>query len=248
MPLPPTFSAKLVSARLLSPSVRELVLEREDGAPFVFEAGQWVNLVLPGLADGALRRAYSIASAPTGTSRFELAVTRVRGGPGSTFLHELAVGASLEVVGPQGFFTRPLDSAGPALFVATGTGVTPLRSMIKHALAAGHPAPMTLLFGVRREEDLLYREEFAELAREHPRLRVELTLSQPKSEEATRRGYVQTHVEELFRDLEARGSETGTGAPHVYVCGLLRMVGSVRELLRKEMQLPRQQVHTERYD
>jgi len=248
MPLPPTFSARLVSARLLSPSVRELVLEREDGAPFAFEAGQWVNLVLPGLGEGGIRRAYSIASPPTTSPRFELAVTRVRGGPGSTFLHELPVGASLEVVGPQGFFTRPLDVAGPALFVATGTGVTPLRSMILHALARNHAAPMTLLFGVRHDEDVLYREDLTELARRDPRLRFELSLSQPRPGSATRRGYVQTHVEELYRDLEARGKELGMGPPHIYACGLLRMVGSVRDLLRKEMQLPRQQVHTERYD
>jgi hypothetical protein len=51
-------------------------------------------------------------------------------------------------------------------------------------------------------------------------------------------------VRELWSDLIARGD----GAPHAYVCGLDRMVGSVRDLLRKELGLPRQQVHSERYD
>jgi ferredoxin-NADP reductase len=219
-----------------------------DRAPFRFEAGQWVNLVLPKSEGGELRRAYSIASPPTGDPRFELAVTRVRGGPGSTFLHALAPGARLSVQGPQGFFTRPLAAAAPSLFVATGTGLTPLRSMMKDALAAGHAAPITLLFGVRHEEDVLYREELDRVAVESPLLRVEVTLSQPKDGWRGRRGYVQTHVEELYRDLAARGEAAGFGRPHVYVCGLLRMVGSVRDLLRKGMELPRQEVHTERYD
>jgi ferredoxin-NADP reductase len=242
MPPPPTFAASLIRARALSPNVRELVLERADQAPFAFEAGQWVNLVLP-RADGELRRAYSIASRPDGTPRFELAVTHVRGGPGSSFLHALEPGAKLDVVGPQGFFTRAHGEApSPSLFVATGTGVTPLRSMILSALAANEHAPLWLLFGVRREEDILYREELARIAAQHPNVRVEITLSQPSESWTGRRGYVQTHVEELWRELATRG------APHAYACGLLRMVGSVRELLRKQMDVPRQQVHTERYD
>jgi ferredoxin-NADP reductase len=223
--------------------VKELVLEREDGAPFEFAAGQWVNLHLP-VEPEAIKRSYSIASRPDGSPRFELAITRVEGGPGSSFLHALEPGQSLRVIGPQGFFTRPLASAPPSLFVGTGTGVTPLRSMLLDAVAAANATPIWLVFGVRHEEDLLYRDELDALARAHPHLRVEYTLSRAHEDWRGRRGYVQTHVRELFAGLDA----LGLGAPHVYACGLERMVGSVRELLRKQMGLPRQQVHTERYD
>jgi ferredoxin-NADP reductase len=238
--LPPTFDARLVSTRPLTPAVRELTFERADGAPFAFEAGQWVNLKLP----GELTRSYSIASPPAGTPRFQLAVTHVQGGPGSTYLHALEPGATLQAIGPQGFFTRPLAPATPSLFVATGTGLTPMRSMIQAALAAGDASPIWLLFGVRHEEDILYRDELEHLAAAHDNVRLFVTLSQPPPPWAGRRGYVQTHVEELWRAMEALGK----GAPHAYVCGLLRMVGSVRDLLRKQMTIPRQQVHTERYD
>jgi len=243
MPVPPTFEARLASARVLSPSVRELCFERRDGAPMAFEAGQWVNLVLP-LPTGELRRAYSIASRPDGTPRFELAVTHVRGGVGSSYLHELAVGSALQAVGPQGFFTRPVAGASPALFVCTGTGVTPIRSMIHDAIANGGKAPLCLLFGVRSEEEILYEPEWRELARTHPHFRFEPTLSRPKDSWTGRRGYVQMHTRELHEELAGRGA----GAPHAYVCGLERMVGAVRELLRKEMGLPRTSVHSERYD
>jgi ferredoxin-NADP reductase len=241
-----TFEARLVAARTLSPSVRELTFERTDGAAVRFEAGQWVTLVLPH-PGGELRRSYSIASGPDGSPRFNLAITHVAHGMGSALLHGLEPGASLTAVGPQGFFTRPLGQAPPSLFVATGTGVTPFRSMLLGAQAAADATPIWLLFGVRHEQDLLYRAELEALAAACPHVRILPTLSQPGGGWSGRRGYVQAHVRELMGELEALPASAGR-APHAYICGLQRMVGSVRDLLRKEMGLPRERVHTERYD
>lgn len=261
MPLPPPFEVRVVGGRALSPGVREIVLERSDGSPMAFEPGQWVNLILPaapalepspaGPAPGAppnpalLKRSYSIASAPGASPRFDIAVTRVHGGPGSTYLHEVAAGTSLQCIGPQGFFTRPANSPLPSLFIATGTGVTPMHSMLQAAIAAGTATvPMWLLFGVRRETDLLYAAEMQSIARAHPSIRFIPTLSQPGSDWSGRRGYVQAHVKELWTEM----TTLAAGPPHAYICGLERMVGSVREMLRTDLGLPRQQVHSERYD
>src|ERR1700759_28222 len=112
MPLPPPFEARLAGARALPPTVRELVFERLDGAPFAFAAGQWVNALLP-IADGTAsetKRPYSIAAAAEGTARFAIAVTLVQGGPASTWLHAVPVGETVRFVGPQGFFTRAADT------------------------------------------------------------------------------------------------------------------------------------------
>ena len=124
MPPPPWFSSRLVGAETLAPSVRQLTFERDDG-PVTFSPGQWVNLEIPTEA-GPVVRAYSIASAPDGSPRYQLAVTRVAHGPASTALHALAPGAIVRTQAPQGFFTRAPDAGHPTLFVATGTGVTPL--------------------------------------------------------------------------------------------------------------------------
>lgn len=244
MPPPPTFDLRLARARMLSPNVRELAFEREDGSIVEFQAGQWVSLVLP-LPEGEGRRAYSIASPPDGTPRLSIAVTKVDGGPGSTYLHDLPEGAAIRAIGPQGFFTRPRGTRHPSLFVGTGTGVTPLRSMILDALANGDDSPLTLLFGVRHVEDRLYCDELEELTKKHPNFRVEYSLSKPPKDWTSRHGYVQTHVEELWRELEAKGAGT---PPHLYLCGLERMVGTVRDLVRKQMGIERKQVHSERYD
>jgi CDP-4-dehydro-6-deoxyglucose reductase len=245
MALPPRFEARLVRTRALTSHVRELTFERVDAAPMTFEPGQWVSTALPiDVAGGPeAKRSYSIASAPDGSPCFEIAVTRVEGGRGSNWLHRMQTGSLLSLMGPHGFFTRPLAAPSPSLLIATGTGVTPLRSMMRAAIAAGSRAPMWLLFGARREEDVLYDVEFRAAARDHAFVRFETTLSQPRGPWPGRRGYVQTHVRELWAEL-AQGGEK----PHAYVCGLQRMVGSVRDLLRKELALGREQVHTERYD
>jgi CDP-4-dehydro-6-deoxyglucose reductase len=260
MALPPTFDARLASARALTPTVRELVFERADGQAMTFEPGQWVSSHFAvadrskpraeGSAEAPLlKRSYSIASSPDGSPRFEIAVTHVQGGPASTLLHALEPGAVLRFTGPQGFFTRnAAQGSTPALFVSTGTGVTPMRSMLRAAASANAlEVPIVLVLGVRREEDLLYADEFRDLARRHAAFRFEPTLSRPHDSWSGRRGYVQSHVPALWDELTA-SARGGAPAPHVYVCGLERMVGSVRDLLRKEMQLPRQQVHSERYD
>jgi CDP-4-dehydro-6-deoxyglucose reductase, E3 len=243
MPTPETFEAEILSTEALGPSVRSFVIERKDGRPLSFHPGQWINLVLPA-PTGELRRAYSIASPPDGSARFEIAVTEVAGGPGSGFLCGLGPGTMLKGIGPQGFFTRDPHDAAPALFVATGTGVTPLRSMLLSALAAGSRSPLWLMLGVRREEDLLYRSQFEALAREHPNLRVIFTLSQGSDDWSGRRGYVQAHLQATWNELASLGS----GDPHLYVCGLERMVTAVRQLAKTEMSLPRERVHSERYD
>jgi CDP-4-dehydro-6-deoxyglucose reductase len=249
VPPPPKFDARMVAARTLAPHVRELTFERIDGAPMTFEPGQWVNALFPFAppaieGETGFKRSYSIASAPDGTPRFDLAVTRIEGGPGSTWLHDIATETALAFSGPQGFFTRGPASDAPSLMVATGTGLTPMRSMIRAAIAAGTTAPLWVLLGVRHEEDALYSDELLALARANPFLRFETTLSQPRATWGGRRGYVQAHVQELWGALAA----TAESPPHAYVCGLERMVSSVRDLLRKDMGIARQQVHSERYD
>lgn len=245
---PTSFDVRLAGARMIAPAVRHLTFERVDGAPFDFAPGQWINLVLP-IAAGEIKRSYSIAS-PPGPPSFELAVTRVEGGPGSGYLHDLPVGATLRAIGPHGLFTRPGDDPAPALFVATGTGVAPFRSMLGAAMRASAEVPprgtrhLWLLFGARFEEDILYRDEFEALAAAHPEVRYAVTLSRPGEGWAGRRGYVQLHVAELLAALADASGEP----PHVHICGLDRMVSTVKDLCRKDLGVDRKRVHVERYD
>lgn len=246
-PPPERFEVRVAESRVLSPSVREIVFERADDKPLAFAPGQWVNLFVRGAAAGDedLKRAYSIASEPLGSPRFAVAVTRVEGGPVSPVLHALDVGATIVAVGPSGLFVRDGADPSPALFVGTGTGITPFRSMLRAALRAGSRAPMHLLMGVRHFEDAIYHDELRDIEARHPSFRFTLTLSQPHAGWTGRTGYVQAHLAEAHAALTAA---SGGAAPHVYACGLVRMVKAVREIARNELLVPRGHVHQERYD
>ena len=243
MPGSSSFDARLRETTLLTPRVRELVFERVDAMPMAFEPGQFVTTRLSSSA-ATLKRSYSLASAPDGTPRFALAVTHVEGGPGSTWLHRIEPDTVVPFTGPFGAFTRRALDEHPSLFIATGTGVAPIRSMVRAALPSTCRQPLWVLLGVRNEADILYRSEFEEASASNPRVRFDVTLSRPASDWTGRRGYVQAHARSLFDELVSSAS----AEPHVYVCGLWKMVESVRDLFRIELGVPRGRVHSERYD
>jgi ferredoxin-NADP reductase len=226
---------------MLSPSVKGFKLACVDREPLLYAPGQWVNLHVD-IGDGIIdQRAYSIASAPdlAHPDEFEVAVTRVAEGNVSLALHSVAAGATLSMDGPYGFFTRAGAESEPALFVATGTGVCPLRAMIEAELRSPDGPSLTLLLGCRSESDILYREEFEALAERHPRFAFHTTLSRPSASWRGRAGYVQTQLAGLI-DPEQR--------PHVYICGLSNMVDEVRSTLKQELGYHRKLLHSERYD
>ncbi|MDH5674704.1 MAG: FAD-dependent oxidoreductase [Myxococcales bacterium] len=230
----------LERARVLSPSVRELGFRLLDGAPLVYQPGQWLNLHVP-VAGQLLRRSYSIASAPDEAQPdgFELAVTRVDKGPVSTALHGLEVGAELEVDAPEGFFTRGDYGDEPALMIATGSGLAPVRAMLQAELKRAEGPRLTLLFGCRSEQDILWRDELERFEAEHARFELCITLSRGSAEWPGARGHVQRHLPALS------AAQAGERA---YICGLRAMVDEVRRVLKQQLGYDRRRIHSERYD
>ncbi len=222
----------------LSPTVKAFSFVVPGVERFEFAAGQWVSLILPIDAPDR-KRAYSVASPPRSDNRFELAVTLIPGGPGSTHMFTLKPGDALELVGPYGFFTARETASRPQVFVATGTGVTPCRSIIHTLAAARFPSPTTLILGARTEADILYRAEWEALAKANAAFSFVPTLSKPSDAWRGKSGYVQARVREQFAT---------TRDAVVYICGLKKMVNDVKAILRDELGFPKEQVVTEKYD
>jgi CDP-4-dehydro-6-deoxyglucose reductase, E3 len=234
--------AELLQAWKLSGSVRGLRFRLVDGGSVGHVAGQHLDIVVPTAGGLAQRRAYSIASAPDRAHPdvFEIAVTRVEGGPASEALHALQPGAFVEVEGPRGTFVRPdEDRAHPALFVAAGTGLAPIRAMLAEDVLRANGPPLVLLFGCRTPGDVLWADDLRRWQRECPRFRVHVTLSRAKGEWTGLAGYVQRHAVALARSL--------SGA-RAYVCGLSAMVDEVVALLENEAGVPRASLRYEIYD
>ena len=161
------FEGEAVHVAQLTPTIKAIRLRLDR--PLHFQAGQYVQLTIPGVAQS---RAFSIANAPAdvaATGEIELNVRQVPGGLGTAWLHEqLAVGDRLHLSGPYGrFFVR--KSAGrPMIFMAGGSGLSSPRSMILDLLGRGVATPITLVYGQRNAAELYYDDEFRALAARHP--------------------------------------------------------------------------------
>src|SRR5260370_13087486 len=145
-----------------------------------------------------ITRAYSIASRPDG-NRFELCLNLVHEGSFSPHLFAMQPGDSVEMTPPLGFFTIR-NPAKDALFIATGTGIAPFRSMVPDYLAHPEAKHLTLLFGVLYENSIYYGDEFEQLARRHFNFHFWPTLSRPEASWSGRSGHVQNHLLEAIGD------------------------------------------------
>jgi len=227
--------ARLLESHELAPEVRHFVFDVPGAVELQFKAGQFVSLSET-LAGKKITRAYSIASLPKG-NRFELCLNLVHESAFSPHLFAMKPGDSVEMTPPLGFFVIR-NPAREALFVATGTGIAPFRPMVRDYLAHPDANQLTLVFGVRYENSIYYRDDFEALAREHPNFRFWPTLSRPDDSWTGRTGHVQIHL------LEAIGDRRDLD---VYICGLKAMVDDVRAIL-KELGFDRKQIIFEKYD
>ncbi len=231
-----------MSTHMMTPSVRALALRMHDGSAVDHKPGQYLDTIVPTPRGLPFRRSYSIASAPDPSTpdRFQLAVTRVEGGPTSNALHTIEPGALIEIEGPEGTFVRrPEDRDHPTLFVATGTGLAPIRAMLTEEVRASEGPPLVLLFGCRTPADVLWAEELQRWERSCPRFRLHVTLSRAPPEWAGLVGYVQRH---------ARGLAESLPGARAYVCGVSAMVDDVVTVLHREAGLPRGSLRYETYD
>ena len=235
-----TYDARLVRSAWLSEFTKHLELQVDGVSHFGYVPGQWLSVKANTPESEEITRAYSIASPPTQNGHFAFCLNRVDGGFMSNHLCGLEEGAKITFQGPFGdFILRP--PLRDTVFIATGTGIAPFRSMLHWLLAdpeRHQEREFWLLFGVRHESEIYYRDEFERLAKDHHNFRFLPTLSRPGSEWRGLRGYVQDHLVEIVK--------TRTDM-HAYICGLDKMVKANRDLL-KRLGWDRTSIRYEKYD
>ena len=151
-----------------TPDTRSLVLAvpPELRERFAYEAGQFLTFRVP-WQGGALYRCYSLASCPLTDREWKVTVKRVEQGRVSNWMHDaLGPGDRVEVLPPSGgFVLRP--SERPLLLLAAGSGITPIISLAKSALASTRRT-VRLLYANRNRSAIIFRAELGALARRHP--------------------------------------------------------------------------------
>ncbi|HRH75269.1 MAG TPA: phenol 2-monooxygenase domain-containing protein [Zoogloea sp.] len=193
----------------LTPTIKGVWIRLD--APIRFQAGQYVNLELPGDIGS---RAFSIASPPSASGEVELNIRIVPGGQGTTYVHDtMRAGERVRITGPYGRFFVKKSAHVPVLFMAGGSGLSSPRSMILDLLAEGFDRPITLVYGQRSREELYYHDDFVALAERHPNFRYVPALShEPEASGWTGfRGFVHEAAKVAF-DNDFRGHKA-------YLCG-----------------------------
>lgn len=232
-----TLVLPIASVSPATPSTRLVRLEL-GGRSFEFEAGQ---AALIGLADREERVPYSIASAPAevrqnGTIDFLIKIE-----PSGRWGHQfdvLAPGIDIGVQGPFGTFTFPQDpEARKFLFIAGGTGISPIRAMIRQALLSGVQGSMKLLYSAKTADDFAYLPELGDMAAVNGLdLRLHVTREAPEAWGGQRGRIGRSQIAPLVDDPETL----------CFVCGPESMVADVPPMLL-ELGIDRSKVRVEEW-
>lgn len=242
MSLLPWQTAVIRSIVQQTENTRSFFLEASGAAAFDFIPGQFVTLDLPIHERVSKRsRSYSIASPPDGTNHFELIISLMRGGAGTTFLfNEEHIGDTVQYRGPQGSFILPQVLERDICMICTGTGVAPFRSQLHYLFRHNKNLPQIhLVFGTRHRGDILYFEEMRSLAEKHPEFHYDVCLSREHVDEE---GFHEGYVHPVYEKICAQGARD----MDFYLCGWRAMISEARERLM-QMGYGEDRIHFELY-
>lgn len=215
-----------------TPEAVSLVLEipADLKGKYHYQAGQFVTFFL-NIGGEQLARSYSLASSPVTDPDFKITVKKVPGGRGSNFLCEqVKAGDTLMTTPPAGLFFRPsLEAKGMHYFLfAAGSGVTPVYSIMKTVLSASPLNHVTLVYGNRNEDTIIYQKEIETWAQKHPaQLDVIHVLSKPGFNWPGRRG----RIDRTFLCELLEMPHSGPPAREYYLCGPIEFMHVVRNTL-----------------
>jgi ferredoxin-NADP reductase len=245
------YQAQLDSINSISTSYLVVRLRKPEG--FEFIGGQHVTLQLTDEM-GFFHRTYSIASAPTFKTHLEFCIQVQDDARSSASFKSLKIGSSVEMTLAGGDF-QIQDSGKPLVFIAGGSGISPLRSMIHDLLRNQAPLPspslshqIHLLYGCREAEAIPFFEEFVQLSQQcetfgktfHPLFFAESLASSPKFTASA-----QIHLGRVTAGFEMR-PDLLTKHQNFYLCGPTAMLHSVENTL-VEHGIKRNSIYYERY-
>jgi CDP-4-dehydro-6-deoxyglucose reductase, E3 len=229
LPAPRTLPCRIHSMLRPSDDVLCLQLRLPPHSGFTYRAGQYIDLIGP----GGVRRSYSLANAHTPDGLLELHVRKVDGGALSRYWFEGAkVNDLLRLRGPLGTFVLREIAGRDLVFLATGTGIAPIKAMLEslRADAVEQPRSVAVLWGGRRPQDHYWQALPAE--------DLTLVLSRAGTDWTGARGHVQ--------DVLLQRSTIDWASTEVYACGSEAMIHSAQARLAAEG-LPRGRFHSDAF-
>ncbi|HSB69341.1 MAG TPA: FAD-binding oxidoreductase [Candidatus Methylomirabilis sp.] len=211
------------------PEAREVKTFRfvpEAGISIPHLPGQFLQITVP-VPDGSrphTRRSFTISSAPTETGVLQITVKRNPAGTVSNYLHlQGRVGECFDLRAPFGRFSFTEGRAGRICLIGGGSGVTPLRAILRYICDRQVPMEAVLMDFNRREDDIIFHREFQEMPSVHTGVRVHFALTEPGPAWRGLTGRIRADL----LDQCLQGFEPAL----VYLCGPPPMMDGARELL-----------------
>lgn len=206
---------KLLVLDPLTPDIYLLRFQIESGGPLTFSAGQYAKITFIDGAGQPMQRDFSIASTPVAAEFDGLLDFHIRAAPGGSFERlltsgALQVGQTLQIDAPEGTGYLRTRFEGPMLFVAGGSGLAPVLSMVETAIEQGMTQPIRVLIGMRTEADVYGEAHLSALAKRWGNLTVEYVLSEPDGPTSRRVGLV---TEVLAECADYRGMKAYLAGP-----------------------------------
>jgi ferredoxin-NADP reductase len=215
--------------------IKTFRLSRPQG--FAFTAGQFIPVRV--VTDGKPHvRCYSISSSPDARAYVEISVRR-QGLVSATLHATLRTGSRLLIGRPAGHFVYPAGDDRPLALLAGGIGITPLLSMLRHAIASDPARPIVLLYSARNPQAVPFYGELQVIAQRHPQVRIAITMSDPSTPVPWRRGHIDA---EMVRQYVAHPSHT-----IFCICGPVAMMTAMQQMLTAEG-VPANQIRSEHFD
>lgn len=240
--LPKPFTLTLKHVKTLTPTVLHLGFTHAGEQPFNFIPGQFLTIHFTH-DNKIVRRSYSVATISGQSDLIEIAASYVADGLASEYLFHLQPGDQIEVTGPFGRLVLTEEQTKRYLLIATGTGVTPYRSMLPELLVRLNKQSdleVVILFGTRTRADLLYVDDFVAAAQQQPRLKFYACYSREfleEGEDYEKQGYVSHVIKEL---------NVNPQQDLVYLCGNPNMIDEIFAYL-KEQQFASESIRREKY-
>lgn len=222
------FQAKVTRLRDLTHDIKEVTLELSEPKEISFTAGQFIQLQIPEyeLTDEPIYRAYSMSSNPKENGKVELEIRYVPNGICTTYVHQyLKEGEEIIFNGPYGdFYLR--DSDRDILFIAGGSGMAPIKSILYDMAEKGIDRKASYFFGARSKKDLFLLDEMRELEEKLPNFTFVPALSDPAPEDKWEGDTG------LITDVLDRHIDSGENK-EAYLCGSPGMIDASIAVLSK---------------
>ncbi|MDA1280376.1 MAG: ferredoxin reductase [Chloroflexi bacterium] len=209
-----------------SPRVKLFRLKMAE--PRKFRAGQHFDIRLTAPDGYKAQRSYSVSSSPEDPGILEFAIELIHDGEVSSYFHEaVQPGEEIEIRGPiGGHFTWSPELAKPVIFIAGGSGIAPIMSMLRQRFSSPKRATGSLLFSVRTKQDILFRGELEHMMVSDPTFRSVVTLTRDAHADwtgPTRRIDIQM--------IESAVKASGQKPERAYICGGTGFVESIATML-----------------